>query len=65
VKWLHLAQDKVQWQTLEDIVMNFGFYKWQGGSEKPTVSQKLLCSMELVLAYFHISLLTRKIYSWR
>jgi hypothetical protein len=58
VKWLHLAQERVQWEALENTVMNFGFHKWHRISKKATDSQKLLCSLDLILAHFHISLLT-------
>jgi hypothetical protein len=30
VAWIHLAQDKVQWQVLVDTVMTFGFHKRRG-----------------------------------
>jgi hypothetical protein len=41
VDWIHLAQDRAQWQALVKIVMNFGFHKiWK----MPLLAEQLIAS---------------------
>jgi hypothetical protein len=51
VQWIHLAQDRVQWQAVVNTITNFEFHKrWEipSPAKQKLASQKGLCSKELL-----------------
>jgi hypothetical protein len=48
MNWIDLAQDRIRWQALLNVVMNFGFHKMQGIAslaEELLAAQQRLCSI--------------------
>jgi hypothetical protein len=48
MNWIDLAQDRIRWQALLNVVMKFGFHKMQGITslaEELLAAQQGLCSI--------------------